>query len=58
MSKISIRFYNNKEVRAVWDEVKSKWWFSADAIDNECVQLLAKYYPNNIDYSYYYEQVD
>jgi cell filamentation protein len=100
MSKISIRFYNNKEVRAVWDEGKSKWWFSAidiirainneadyvkagnywrwlkknflakgiqlvsvthefkfeapdgkkrtaDAIDNECVQLLAKYYPNN-----------
>ncbi len=28
MSKISIRFYNDREVRAVWDEVKSKWWFS------------------------------
>lgn len=26
--KISIRFYNDREVRAVWDEVYSKWWFS------------------------------
>ena len=100
MSKISIRFYNNREVRALWDEEKSKWWFSAidviraindeadyvkagnywrwlkkkfttdgiqlvsvthdfkfeapdgkrraaDALDNECVQILAKHYPNN-----------
>ena len=100
MSKISIRFYNNREVRAIWDEEKSKWWFSAidviraindeadyvkagnywrwlkkkfttdgiqlvsvthdfkfeapdgkrraaDALDNECVQILAKHYPNN-----------
>ena len=29
MSKISIRFYNDREVRAIWDEEKSKWWFSA-----------------------------
>ena len=29
MSKISIRFYNDSEVRAVWDEENSKWWFSA-----------------------------
>ena len=28
MNKISIRFYNDREVRAVWDEVNSKWWFS------------------------------
>lgn len=28
MSKISIRFYNDHEVRAVWDEEHSKWWFS------------------------------
>ena len=100
MTKISIRFYNNREVRAVWDEENSKWWFSAidiiraindeadyvkagnywrwlkkkltgdgvqlvslthefkfeapdgkkraaDALDNECVQILAKHYPNN-----------
>ena len=39
MPKKSIRFYNNREVRAVWDEEHSKWWFSAidivRAINNE-----------------------
>lgn len=29
MSKISIRFFNDREVRAVWDEENSKWWFNA-----------------------------
>ena len=100
MSKKSIRFFNDREVRAVWDEEHSKWWFSAvdvvraindeddykkvrnywkylkgkmakdgielvsvtnhfkfqapdgkqraaDAFDAECVQTLAKNYPNN-----------
>ena len=100
MSKKSIRFFNDREVRAVWDEEQNKWWFSAtdivrainnendytkagnywrwlkkklasqgvqlvsvthdfkfeapdgkqraaDALDNECVQTLAKHYPNN-----------
>ena len=28
MNKIPIRFFNNKEVRAVWDEGNNKWWFS------------------------------
>ena len=28
MSKISIRFFNDREVRAIWDETDSKWWFS------------------------------
>ena len=27
-SKISIRFFNDREVRAVWDEENAKWWFS------------------------------
>ena len=26
--KKSIRFFNNREVRAVWDDEHSKWWFS------------------------------
>ena len=100
MSKKSIRFFNDREVRAVWDEEHSKWWFSAtdivraindeddytkagnywrwlkkklanegiqlvsvthdfkflapdgkqraaDALDADCVQTLAKNYPNN-----------
>ncbi len=28
MSKISIRFFKDHEVRAIWDEEKSQWWFS------------------------------
>lgn len=100
MSKKSIRFFNDREVRAVWDEERNKWWFSAtdivraindeddykkcrnywkylkgkmskdgielvsvtnqfkfqapdgkqraaDALDAECVQTVAKNYPNN-----------
>lgn len=39
MTKKSIRFFNDREVRAVWDEDRSKWWFSAidivRAINNE-----------------------
>lgn len=27
-SKISIRFFDDREVRAVWDEQQAKWWFS------------------------------
>jgi cell filamentation protein len=26
--KISIRFFNDREVRAVWDDAHAKWWFS------------------------------
>jgi cell filamentation protein len=26
--KISIRFFDDREVRAIWDETNSKWWFS------------------------------
>ena len=28
MNKISIRFYNDKEIRAVWSEERQKWFFS------------------------------
>lgn len=28
MDKISIRFFDDTEVRAVWDDANSKWWFS------------------------------
>ena len=27
-TKISIRFFDDREVRAVWDELNAKWWFS------------------------------
>ena len=39
ISKKSIRFFNDREVRAVWDDEKNCWWFSATdivrAINNE-----------------------
>ncbi len=100
MSKVSFRFYNDHEVRVIWDEENAKWWFSAtdivraindeddykkcrnywkylkgkmtkdgiqlvsvtnhfkflapdgkqraaDALDADCVQTVAKNYPNN-----------
>mgnify|MGYP000063225701 CR=1 FL=1 len=28
MNKISIRFFDDREVRAIWDEGNSKWWYS------------------------------
>jgi len=28
MNKVSIRFFDDREVRAIWDEQNSKWWFS------------------------------
>lgn len=32
MNKKSIRFYKDREVRAVWDEENGKWWFAATDI--------------------------
>jgi len=31
-AKISIRFFDDREVRAVWDEQNAKWWFSVSDI--------------------------
>ena len=28
MSKVSIRFFDDREVRAIWDDENSKWWYS------------------------------
>ncbi|WP_164112211.1 protein adenylyltransferase Fic [Sphingobacterium luzhongxinii] len=28
MNKVSIRFFDDREVRAIWDDQQSKWWFS------------------------------
>ena len=28
MSKPSIRFFDDREERAVWDSERAKWWFS------------------------------
>jgi len=29
VSKLSIRFFNDRKVRAVWDNANAKWWFAA-----------------------------
>ncbi|HOW31214.1 MAG TPA: Fic family protein [Bacteroidales bacterium] len=31
-AKISIRFFDDREVRAVWDEQNARWWFSVQDI--------------------------
>ena len=28
MNKISIRFFDDREVRAVWDDEHAQWWFN------------------------------
>ncbi len=28
MNKVSIRFFDDREVRAIWNEENNKWWFS------------------------------
>ncbi|MDD5213398.1 MAG: hypothetical protein PHG82_03160 [Candidatus Gracilibacteria bacterium] len=28
MNKVSIRFFDDREVRAIWDDDNSKWWYS------------------------------
>lgn len=48
-TKKSIRFYNDRMVRAVWDEEQSKWWFSAIDIvrainDEEDYQKAGNYW--------------
>ena len=39
MNKVSIRFFNDREIRAVWDDAAAKWWFSVldvvGALNNE-----------------------
>ena len=39
MSKKSIRFFNDREVRAVWDEENTKWWFSITDIVRPLIEL-------------------
>ena len=56
-NKISIRFYKDHKVRAVWDEWNNCWWFSVldivGAINNQDDREI---FMKGIDYSYYYEQ--
>jgi len=50
--KISIRFFNDHEVRAVWDDINAKWWFSVldvvgvlnEEVDYQKVRNYWKYF--------------
>lgn len=48
LKKISIRFYNDKEVRAIWDDKNSKWVFSVidiiSAINNSSYEKARNYW--------------
>jgi len=46
--KISIRFFDDRGVRAIWDEENAKWWFNVVDV----VAVLNK----QDDYTYYYEE--
>ena len=49
MIKNSIRYFNGKEVRAVWDNEKSSWWYSAADFINILVEPNSpRRYWNNI----------
>jgi len=46
--KISIRFFDDREVRAIWDEKNSKWWFSV--LDIVAVLTDQDYYAKTRNY--------
>ena len=46
--KISIRFFDDREVRALWDEQNAKWWFSV--LDIVAVLTDQDDYPKNRNY--------
>ena len=49
MIKHSIRYFNNKPVRAIWDNEKSSWWYSAtDFIDILVEPNSPRRYWNNV----------
>ena len=48
VQKISIRFFDDREVRAVWDEAGAKWWFSV--LDFVLVLNAKDHYSKNRNY--------
>jgi cell filamentation protein len=49
MSKTSIRFFDDREVRAIWDEENNKWWFSV----LDVVAILGNYNDYNKTRNYW-----
>ena len=48
MTKISIRFFNDQEVRAAWDESTSQWFFAV--VDIVAVRNEQSDYTKNRNY--------
>ena len=48
MTKISIRFFKNREVRAAWDKSTSQWFFAA--VDIVAVLNEQSDYTKNLNY--------
>jgi hypothetical protein len=42
MSDASIRFFNDREVRAAWDDENNQWWFSVVAMVNAIMNCGGK----------------
>lgn len=47
-AKIAIRFFDDREVRAIWDEENAKWWFSV--LDIVAVLTVQDDYTKNRNY--------
>jgi cell filamentation protein len=60
MNKISIRFFDDREVRAVWNDENEKWCFSVldiiGVLRNTDKINDREVFMKGVDYSYYYEQ--
>ena len=46
--KLSIRFFDDREVRALWDEQNAKWWFSV--LDIIAILINQKDYNKTLNY--------
>lgn len=69
MSKVSIRFFDDREVRATWNEDQNNWWLSVlnivavlsdqdDYLEGALTDDIhsREMFMKGIDYSYYYEE--
>ena len=49
-NKVSIRFFEDREVRAIWHDENSKWWFSV--LDYQGIINLGKVFPSTSAQNY------
>ena len=49
-NKVSIRFFEDREVRAIWHDENSKWWFSV--LGYQGIINLGKVFPSTSAQNY------